>query len=329
MAARKPKSRKTSASSAKIRVHTDEYGRKVYTVVGTKKYAYTLAKAKELVAKKAPKKRAAASTSTALTTTRKRKATTKRKSTVRRTTGAKRNAKGQFVKAGRRTTRRNAARQLTGALADRRDRVSAADTRHVEQHAMYEVDARLRVQGRKIPKKSLGEVEGKHDGVAVANEFLERFGIKNLVYREDRGYNVLFLGKAGSGVTGVLEVAAINPEDAMKGRGSDPGWRRVAQITRLNRKRVKSKRSLSGITLAQTKTVARNILREISGEDPMSEYGRKAVARDAKRAGVITGLTAESAYMEGGVDETMLPAALRGKGYFDFDNAHRMYWTKN
>ena len=94
---RKSPARRTTAT-AKIRVHTDEYGRKVYTVVGTKKFAYTLAKAKEIASKsKAGKKRASTKKSTALTTTRKRKATT----TKRRTTGAKRNAKGQFVKAGR------------------------------------------------------------------------------------------------------------------------------------------------------------------------------------------------------------------------------------
>ena len=87
--ARKPTTRRAATGTAKIRVHTDEYGRKVYTVVGTKKFAYTLAKAKELAAKKAPKKRASSKKSTALTTTRKRKATTtKRRTTARRTTGA-------------------------------------------------------------------------------------------------------------------------------------------------------------------------------------------------------------------------------------------------
>lgn len=227
--ARKPAARRAATGTAKIRVHTDEYGRKVYTVVGTKKYAYTLAKAKELAAKKAPKKRASSKKSTALTTTRKRTTVAKRKPTTRRrTTGAKRNAKGQFVKAGRRTTTRRNARRLPPPPP------------RGTQHPVY--------AGEASPRR--------------------------------------------------------------------------------NAKRRKSKRGLSGITLAQTKTVARNILREVSGEDPMSEYGRKAIARDVKRAGVITGLTAESAYMEGGVDETMLPASLRGKGYFDFDNAHRMFWTK-
>lgn len=119
MAARKPRkspARRTTAT-AKIRVHTDEYGRKVYTVVGTKKFAYTLAKAKEIASKsKAGKKRASTKKSTALTTTRKRKATTtKRRTTARRTTGAKRNAKGQFVKAGRKTARRTTRRNPTGA----------------------------------------------------------------------------------------------------------------------------------------------------------------------------------------------------------------------
>lgn len=118
--ARKPTTRRAATGTAKIRVHTDEYGRKVYTVVGTKKYAYTLAKAKELAAKKAPKKRASSKKSTALTTTRKRKPSTKRTTvakrkptTRRRTTGAKRNAKGQFVKAGRKTARRATRRNPT------------------------------------------------------------------------------------------------------------------------------------------------------------------------------------------------------------------------
>jgi hypothetical protein len=104
---RKSPARRTTAT-AKIRVHTDEYGRKVYSIVGTKKFAYTLAKAKEIASKsKAGKKRASTKKSTALTTTRKRKATTtKRRTTARRTTGAKRNAKGQFVKAGRKGTYR-------------------------------------------------------------------------------------------------------------------------------------------------------------------------------------------------------------------------------
>jgi len=135
--ARKPTTRRAATGTAKIRVHTDEYGRKVYTVVGTKKFAYTLAKAKELAAKKAPKKRASSKKSTALTTTRKRTTVAKRKPTTRRrTTGAKRNAKGQFVKAGgskkkysrqhagpqyRRATRRNptGAERFAQSLDDR------------------------------------------------------------------------------------------------------------------------------------------------------------------------------------------------------------------
>lgn len=119
--ARKPTTRRAATGTAKIRVHTDEYGRKVYTVVGTKKYAYTLAKAKELAAKKAPKKRASSKKSTALTTTRKRTTVAKRKPTTRRrTTGAKRNAKGQFVKAGRKTAGAGARYRGRGGKRDSR-----------------------------------------------------------------------------------------------------------------------------------------------------------------------------------------------------------------
>jgi hypothetical protein len=213
MAARKP--RKT-ASAARIRVHTDEYGRKVYSIVGTKKFAYTLAKAKEIASK--TKKRKSSKSSTAMTVSSRKPAKRPAKRTTAKRGGAKRNAKGQFVKRGaKKTTRRNAGRTKSKSLA--------------------------------------------------------------------------------------LALAA----------------RRLRQA--------KSKSGLSGITLAQTKAVARNILRE-AGEDPSSAYGVKALAKDVKRAGVITGLTAESAYMAGGVDESMLPAAIRSKGYFDFDSPHRLSWTK-
>jgi hypothetical protein len=205
---RKSPARRTTAT-AKIRVHTDEYGRKVYSIVGTKKFAYTLAKAKEIASKsKAGKKRASTKKSTALTTTRKRKATTtKRRTTARRTTGAKRNAKGQFVKAGRRTTRRNTSQsaRLSQALDDRMFEVSVGVNRRVGMGKPLSLAKRTHTlaSGQTVvSKRTRGfdkyetlvefyrEVRGRAAAIAVAEDAM-RGAVPDYhrhVYREDKDH---------------------------------------------------------------------------------------------------------------------------------------------
>jgi hypothetical protein len=92
MAARKP--RKT-ASAARIRVHTDEYGRKVYSIVGTKKFAYTLAKAKEIASK--TKKRKSSKSSTAMTVSSRKPAKRPAKRTTKKSARAKTDAQTASV----------------------------------------------------------------------------------------------------------------------------------------------------------------------------------------------------------------------------------------
>jgi hypothetical protein len=202
--ARKPAARRAATGTAKIRVHTDEYGRKVYTVVGTKKFAYTLAKAKELAAKKAPKKRASSKKSTALTTTRKRTTVAKRKPTTRRrTTGAKRNAKGQFVKAGRKTAgRRTTRRNPTGAerLAQSLDdRIFSVYVRIKEKVGEREKKVRSIRTGkmvlRRVPEYTdvvytpdlvvRGRSAAIREAERLANEAIGAANFRHYFYRED------------------------------------------------------------------------------------------------------------------------------------------------
>lgn len=107
----------------KITTSTDKYGRTVYKITGTKKYAFSLAKAKKIAAsldgasvrkpaKKTAKKttRRPAKKTTALARVRK---------PAKRT--AKRDASGRFVKrksTAKKTTRRNAGRRMTQAQLD-------------------------------------------------------------------------------------------------------------------------------------------------------------------------------------------------------------------
>lgn len=105
----------------KITTSTDKYGRTVYKITGTKKYAFSLVKAKKIAASldgtsvRKPAKKTAAKKTARKTTRRPAKKTTAlarvrkpAKRTVKRT-AAKRNASGQFVKrkAAKKTTRRN------------------------------------------------------------------------------------------------------------------------------------------------------------------------------------------------------------------------------
>lgn len=248
MATRKP--RKT-ASAAKIRVHTDEYGRKVYTVVGTKKFAYTLAKAKEIASKSKKRKSTKSSSSTAMTvrtrkpakrTTAKRKTTTAKRKPVARKGGAKRNAKGQFVKRGgkktpvRRTTRRNPTQKqrLDEMLDNRKFFVSVViDTK------VGEVERRVRSRklssGKKVISKTILRpvtdevfnevkiVRGRHAAIAEAMRLMNvAIGAENArkyFYREDTDTgrdagNVYFYPKKGTDelFTGRVDVEAV-PED--------------------------------------------------------------------------------------------------------------------
>ena len=107
----------------KITTSTDKYGRTVYKITGTKKYAFSLAKAKKIAAsldgasvRKPAKKTARKATrrpakkTTALARVRK---------PAKRT--AKRDASGRFVKrksTAKKTTRRNAGRRMTQARMD-------------------------------------------------------------------------------------------------------------------------------------------------------------------------------------------------------------------
>lgn len=234
MATRKP--RKT-ASAAKIRVHTDDYGRKVYTVVGSKKFAYTLAKAKEIASKsKKRKSTKASSSSTAMTvrtrkpakraaakrTTAKRATSAKRKTTARKTTtrkgGATRNSKGQFVKRGSKKTpvRRNptATERRAQAGDDRMFGLSVTMARKVGERAV-----RHRMAGGKFTAKRthrpvyeevLAEgatVHGRSAAIAEATRMMsDAIGAANVrkyFYRQDtdRGPEaglVQFFPKAGT-----------------------------------------------------------------------------------------------------------------------------------
>jgi len=161
MAARKP--RKT-ASAARIRVHTDEYGRKVYSIVGTKKFAYTLAKAKEIASK--TKKRKSSKSSTAMTVSSRKPAKRPAKRGGAKRGGAKRNAKGQFVKRGsKKTTRRTARRNPTAAER----RAQAGDDRTFSVSVMV---AR-KVGERPVMKRLLGgKFTGKRSHRPVYEEVL-------------------------------------------------------------------------------------------------------------------------------------------------------------
>ena len=82
-----------------------------------------------------------------------------------------------------------------------------------------------------------------------------------------------------------------------------------------------------GITLAQTRTVARNVIVEHLGDSPYTAASKKMIDRDVRK-GVILGTLGDIA-AEMGIDEDMLPTAIRGKGYFDVDGAGRMVWEND
>lgn len=79
-----------------------------------------------------------------------------------------------------------------------------------------------------------------------------------------------------------------------------------------------------GITLAQTKAIAKRIL-TASGVSPTSAYGREVLASDVG-VGVLRGAVAQYAADVDDLD-SFVPATLRHSGYFDGDE-HSFHWTK-
>lgn len=239
MAARKP--RKT-ASAARIRVHTDEYGRKVYSIVGTKKFAYTLAKAKEIASK--TKKRKSSKSSTAMTVSSRKPAKRPAKRTTAKRGGAKRNAKGQFVKRGSKKTpvRRN--------TESRASRLAKRRTSLVQQNAMYDVFSNLYTEGMvwkktgrpvaRKPGRSVGEAEGKAEAIRIAEAYIDDQGMRGLLYREDIGNTVIYRGKKDSGLGGMIEIYPMDDREILQKEAvfqAGAAARRRAMGARSNRRR--------------------------------------------------------------------------------------------
>ena len=92
----------------KITTSTDKYGRTVYKITGTKKYAFSLAKAKKIAdrldggAVRKPAKKTAA---------KKTRRPAKKTTAIARRGGVKRDASGRFVKAKKAVAKKTKARR--------------------------------------------------------------------------------------------------------------------------------------------------------------------------------------------------------------------------
>lgn len=190
----------------KITTSTDKYGRTVYKITGTKKYAFSLAKAKKIAASlDGGAVRKPAKKTVRKTTRRPAKRTTalaRVRKPAKRTT-AKRNASGQFVKrtAAKKTTRRN-----------------PLGSKLVQETAEYDVHGTFWTEGRKVRRgHSIGTAIGKADALRIAQEYLEDQGISKLVFREDNKDSIMFRPKAGSGIIGSLEAYPMDDREILQG----------------------------------------------------------------------------------------------------------------
>jgi len=145
----------------------------------------------------------------------------------------------------------------------------------------------------------------------ASGQFVKRTAAKKATRRNSGWYDQMQARRARNTAAGNKLAFASASETALA-----PVKRKKAKVP-----------ATRGITLAQTRTVARNIIVEHLGDSPSTAASKKMIERDVRK-GVIKGTLGDIA-AEMGIDEDMLPTAIRGKGYFDVDSAGRMVWEND